>query len=202
MRYRLFFVLFSVLISLIAYGQDGQNSVITSDEVGNSYDFSILYKSTNVRVNKKVCYYWYRNGLLKSNTGNYTANLLHGKFEKFDCRGNLCEKGNFKYGTKDGIWSYWEANGKIQKEEQWKSGFLTLRRSFKNDTIVEEPYRNNVLHGKKSAMVDGHVILSQRYKDGRLILIKKKGHSFLPKFIKKIKKKKVIKQPVDAAAKK
>ena len=98
---------------------------------------------------KKVCYYWYRNGLLKFNIGNYTANLLHGKFEKFDYKGNLCEKGNFKYGAKDGIWSYWEANGKVQKEEQWKSGFLTLRRSVKNDTIVEEPYRDNLLHGEK-----------------------------------------------------
>lgn len=198
MRKRWFIVVFSVLTALVAHGQEGQNSVITSDEAGNSFDFGILYKQINIRVNKNVCYYWYRNGILKYNTGDYTANLLHGKFEKFDFKGNLREKGNFKYGAKDGNWSYWDAKGNTQKEEQWQSGFLTLRRSMANDTIVEEPYRNNLLHGEKIILINGHVTLSQRYKNGKIV--KKREHAFFPKLRKS--KKKVTTKPVDAVTKK
>ena len=93
-------LIFSLIVSIVVSGQDFQNSVITSDEAGNSYDFRILYKNVNIHVKENVCYYWYRNGLLRFNVGNYTANLLHGRFEKFDFKGNLREKGILSMGPK------------------------------------------------------------------------------------------------------
>ena len=157
-----------LVMSFVSLGQDFKYSMISSDESGNTYDFRILYKNVNIQLNQDVCYYWYRNGRLGFNMGNYSANLLDGKYEKFDLKGKLCEKGNFKFGTKDGNWTYWDTNGNIKKEERWNKGYLKLKRSIDKDSVVVENYKNNLLHGTRSVQKNGQILLSQQYKKGKL----------------------------------
>ena len=44
---------------------------------------------------------------------NYFDDKLHGEFSIFDLKGNLIESGEYKLGFRDGEWSTYEYNKKI-----------------------------------------------------------------------------------------
>ena len=47
------------------------------------------------------------------NLSNYFDDKLHGEFSIFDLKGNLIESGEYKLGFRDGEWSTYEYNKKI-----------------------------------------------------------------------------------------
>lgn len=149
-------------------GQKGQVVATLYDDGAHTCNIHILYNQVRKKTNGQVIYYWYRNGHIQSNTGNYSGSLLHGDFEKFSYSGSLREKGSFRFGTKDGGWQYWDNGGKIQKEEHWKEGFLKYRRTRQNDTLViSEFFRDNSLHKKIAAIPGDSVISKQKYRNGK-----------------------------------
>ena len=150
----------------------GQTRKIAStiyDDGVYTCDIHILYDQVNFRPNKGVCYYWYRNGHIHFNTGNYSGNLLHGGFEKFSYSGSLKEKGNFKLGTKDGRWLFWNGRGETIKEELWEKGFLKFRSTRQNDTIISEFFRDNALRRKIVSEAANRVISKEKCRDGILV---------------------------------
>jgi len=50
--------------------------------------------------------------------------LLHGSCQKFFHTGELLEKGEVKYGLKDGQWRTWHPNGRLKRVETWRRGVL------------------------------------------------------------------------------
>jgi len=149
-------------------GQKGQVVATLYDDGVHTCNIHILYNQVRKKTNGQVIYYWYRNGHIQYNTGNYSGSLLHGDFEKFSYSGSLREKGSFRFGTKEGGWQYWDNSGKIQKEEHWKEGFLKYRRTRQNDTLVISGFfRSNILHKEITAVPGGQVISKQKYRDGK-----------------------------------
>lgn len=166
-------LLLPLTLSLTGHlAEAGQTRKIVStiyDDGVYTCDIHILYDQVNFRPNKGVYYYWYRNGHIHFNSGNYSGNLLHGEFEKFNYSGSLKEKGSFKLGTKDDRWLYWNSRGEIFKEELWKRGFLKLRRTRQNDTIISEFFRDNALYRKTVSDAANRFISKEKYRDGILV---------------------------------
>ena len=148
------------------YGQNAHTGSIVFDEDGFSFDIRVLYTPVEMKTLPKVNYSWYRNGSLKSTMGDYSGNLLHGKYEKFDSYGNLLVKGDFQYGVKNGQWKYWDSLGVIHTEETWKKGFLLQRISVDKDIITLEPFKNNRLHGKVIKKRNDELVSSLKYRKG------------------------------------
>lgn len=166
-------LILSTALSTAVRGQKGQVVASFYDDGVYTCNINILYDQVDLRTHKQVFYYWYRNGHINFNSGNYSGNLLHGQFEKFSYSGSLKEKGSFKLGTKDGNWQYWNNQGEIQKEERWKKGFLKCRRSWQNDTVTTELFRNNSLKAKIITGAHDKVISRERYSEGTPVPAKK-----------------------------
>ncbi len=164
------FLMLNLAGQLAGSGQTRQIVSTIYDDGVYTCDIHILYDQINFRPDKGVYYYWYRNGHINFNSGNYSGNLLHGEFEKFSYSGSLKEKGNFKLGTKDGRWLFWNGRGETVKEELWERGFLKSRRTRQNDTIISEFFRDNVLRRKiVSEPANEEIISKQKYRDGKLV---------------------------------
>ncbi len=149
------------------YAQDVHTGSVVFDKNGFSFDIRVLYENTEIKTLPNVNYYWYRNGELKSTIGDFSGNILHGKYEKFDADGNLRAKGDFLYGVKNGKWKYWNNRGTIDTEEFWKKGFLVERISINDSTITIQPFKNNVLHGKVVQRKNNELISSVKYYQGK-----------------------------------
>ena len=166
-------MILSLILHNAALGQKRQVAATLYDDGVHTCNINILYDQVDLRTHKGVFYYWYRNGHINFNSGNYSGNLLHGQFEKFSYSGSLKEKGSFKLGTKDGNWQYWNNKGEIQKEERWEKGFLKCRRSWQNDTVTTELFRNNKLIAKAITGANDKIISMERFRKGTLVPAKK-----------------------------
>ena len=71
--------------------------------------------------NRKT-YYWYKAQKVIGTQGGSSGQLLHGLFESFYSNKQLCEKGSYLKGLKNGGWNYWRADGTLLKQEHWKKG--------------------------------------------------------------------------------
>ncbi len=149
-----------------AVGQEGQTGSVVYDQGGYTYDITVLYGKPDIKPRYNIIYHWYRNGSLKTTIGDYSGNLLHGSYEKFDGLGRLRTKGKFSLGAKQGVWKSWDFQGKVKAIEKWKNGYLKSRTTFMNDTIKIEPFQDNLLHGKVTKIVNEKVVDSMKYKDG------------------------------------
>jgi antitoxin component YwqK of YwqJK toxin-antitoxin module len=93
-------------------------------------------------------YYWYSKGIINSNTGGYSGNLLHGYYKAFQ-NNILIESGNYHFGLREGKWIKWYKSGKIEKICSWEKGlprgeFI----SYKEDGTIRQSVRNR---GKTSS---------------------------------------------------
>ena len=164
----IFLLMLSLMGQLAGSGQTRKIVSTIYDDGVYTCDIHILYDQVNFKPEKGVYYYWYRNGHIHFNSGNYSGNLLHGEFEKFSYPGSLKEKGHFKLGTKDGRWLFWTSRGEIFKEELWKRGFLKSRTILQNDTIISEFFRDNVLRRKIVSEAANRVISKEKFRNGKL----------------------------------
>ena len=179
------FLAFLLLVSCYnpVKAQENYLGTVIYDEGGYTFEISVLYDQVSLKTSPGIFYYWYKNGRLKSTLGEYSGNLLHGKYERFDGFGNLRTKGNFTYGKKDGGWRNWSSKGIPEVIETWKNGYLKKRIIYQNDTVVVEPFRDNALHGKVIEFFDNEKVKTTRYKKGDII--QKKKITLFPKKQKK-----------------
>lgn len=93
--------------------QDGlamQFTVLDSDEKGiRNYD-------------PAKTYYWYKSQVVLGTQGGSSGQLLHGLFESFYDNKQLCQKGQYVKGLKQGEWNHWRRDGTLIKTEHWSAG--------------------------------------------------------------------------------
>jgi len=164
------------------------------------------YKEDCVVVLKKVkpslnsTYFWYKSNEIHQSKGDYSGDLLQGKYVRHYITNELAEKGNFSYGLKKGEWKSWFKNGKLKTIAHWKKGELSGKYFLHNDS-GELLLKGKYLKGKKVRMwidyVQKDTIL---YKKGVVFLKKIKDTNVVGKklffkrmFKKKKKKEKIIK---------
>ena len=162
---------FIFILTFVSFASSGQSEIswgttVEKDEF--TYDIHLTTTPLPVKTVKDISYYWVRDGLLKSTSGNYSGYLLHGLFEKFDTKDNLIEKGTFLYGAKHGNWTEWNIDIVI-KEDVWDEGFLIKRKILQNDTVIMENYKKNKLNGMRTVSVKEKIIFKERYRNGEII---------------------------------
>jgi len=101
---------------------------------------TIIYKEDCTVVLKKVkpslnkTYFWYKSNEIHQSKGDYSGNLLQGKYVKHYITNELAEKGVFSYGLKKGEWKSWFKNGKLKAIDNWRDGKLSGKYFLHNDS--------------------------------------------------------------------
>lgn len=135
-------------------------------------DFNIIEtKSFKSKLNDSVVYYSFFQGDIVGNKGSYYGNLLHGDYVKLLDTGKIEEQGQYRFGTKNGKWKYWNSNGELKRIENWKNGLLNGD-YWKQDSLgnrYEINYKNNVKNSEK-IQIDS-LVITRKYKKGYLIKI-------------------------------
>lgn len=157
---------FFVICVLGAFAEKPLTHSATTEENGRVYQYSIVYQEISIKVKPFVTYFWHRNGQLRSTTGDYSGNVLHGVSQEFDKSGRLMEKGTYHYGTKDGIWKSWDRNGKIIRLEKWNRGLLCWRKSYDGPRYTLENFKKNQLNGRKIIWSAGQKKSIEHFKNG------------------------------------
>lgn len=118
-------------------------------------------------------YYWFENGNINFTQGDFSGKLLNGEYLVYYKNGELKEKGNFKFGVKEGIWKDWFLNGYLHsisfykwglKYGKWEEFDSTGKLSLKGNC------KNNLKHGKwieYNNLKNNYEI--KKYKKGQLI---------------------------------
>ncbi len=82
----------------------------------------VLIKREEIEAQGSLEYFWYKKGVIKSNIGGFTGELLHGSYIIFDNNQNMITKGQIEKGLKTGAWKKWDSEGKLISTEEYKSG--------------------------------------------------------------------------------
>jgi len=194
----LLITLFQAIIPFIAFAQEFEPVKENMEIVVTSKDsiqrIHIQTAAKDVSMENDVVYYWYANNRVNYNRGGYTGKLLHGLYSVFNKDGKLVILGQFKQGTKIGIWKFWD-KGILLRQEAWKKGKLHGK-VFEYDPsgkiVKASPYKHGLLDGKELIYEQDTVII-HKYKNGKMIVAKIKK----PKKEKKIEPKKKEAKPAD-----
>ncbi len=87
-------------------------------------DFYISSTQKKINYTDTLYYHWFKSQKLHITQGGSAGNLLHGNFQKFHTNGQLAERGEFKYGLKDGEWMTWYESGELKSKLIYKKGIL------------------------------------------------------------------------------
>lgn len=128
--------------------QDGlamQFTVLDSDEKGiRKYD-------------PAKTYYWYKSQVVLGTQGGSSGQLLHGLFESFYDNKQLCQKGEYTKGLKQGEWNYWRRDGTLVKTEHWSAGRQTGEQLDYTDKGILR--KRTVIHGRKTTSYAGDTLV-------------------------------------------
>ena len=89
----------------------------------NSYHIECLHTKKVIPTNPDLVYCWYMQRQLHESQGCYSGYLLHGSYTVYTDN-RIVIKGNYKNGIKDGLWIYLNSNGRTERQERWKDGYL------------------------------------------------------------------------------
>ncbi len=147
------------------------------------YRFTVLAVSEEKPELEKT-YTWYMKNSILVTQGNYSGKLLHGTYTKYYCKTNqLAEKGDYKYGLKEGIWSEWNSNGTFLSNVTYKKGLKKGKAIFYDSSgnIIEKcSFKDDKKHGKSYSYVNGVEQKTVKYKNG-IVKEKKTLFGFLKK---------------------
>jgi antitoxin component YwqK of YwqJK toxin-antitoxin module len=142
------------------------------------YRFTVVAVSKEKPQSEKT-YTWYMKNAVLVTQGNYSGKLLHGTYTKYYCKTNqLAEKGDYKYGLKEGVWQEWNSNGTLSSNVTYKKGVKKGEAVFYDSSgnIVEKCiFKNDKKHGKSYTYVNGIEQKPVTYKKG---VIKEKKSLF------------------------
>jgi len=83
-------------------------------------------------------YFWYNEQSgIKSTKGGSGGQLLHGKYQYFDEKGNLVKEANYNLGLEHGLSRTWEENGNIKETFKFNYGICTYLK-----TQIADGYSN------------------------------------------------------------
>jgi antitoxin component YwqK of YwqJK toxin-antitoxin module len=141
---KLLLLLFNVSLSFIVYSQSKIVTIATESKTIEYTDgrenFNICKANQVVIFKEDLEYYWYNEfSKIKSSKGGAGGNLLHGRYQLFDEKGNLSHEVNFYLGLKDGIEKYWDTIGKIKETFKYNKGKMVYSKfnSENGENIIE-----------------------------------------------------------------
>jgi hypothetical protein len=133
-------------------------------------------------------YYWYSGNQVHITQGGYSGKLLNGHYNEYYLNKNLKEQGEYKTGLKTGLWRSWNESGNLAQVVNWKDGL----RSGEFSTYDESgklkqagTYAHDQLHGKLITYISKDSTLTEKYKDGTLVVHKAKLQG-KPSFLQKL----------------
>jgi len=89
----------------------------------NFYHIECLHTKKEIPTNPDLVYCWYMQRQLHESQGCYSGYLLNGSYIMYTDN-RIMIKGYYKNGVKDGLWIYLNANGRTERQERWKDGYL------------------------------------------------------------------------------
>jgi len=95
-------------------------------------DCTVVLKKVNPSLNRT--YFWYKSNEIHQSKGDYSGNLLQGKYVRHYITNELAEKGIFSFGLKKGEWKSWYKNGSLKAINNWKKGELSGKCFLHNDS--------------------------------------------------------------------
>lgn len=127
-----------LLGSVAVYAQEPLKDFYLSHSLkqeNEQYQFKVLDddKRGVFFYKKDRFYYWYKAQRVLATQGGASGVLLHGEFESFYTNKQLCRKGEFRKGLKDGEWLYWREDGTLLKTERWHKGKLAGTEKYYNE---------------------------------------------------------------------
>lgn len=149
-----FIFLFSIVLTLQTIAQKQKRDILHTTSFEATRADTLVrsrYSITQVKSNldNTISYYWFYDGQINVNQGNYVNKPLHGDYMMYNMDNMLIEKGYFKFGAKQGIWTRWRLSGKL---------------------LYIKKYRKGKLHGvTRLYNEDGVLIYKQKYRRGELI---------------------------------
>lgn len=102
-------------------------------------------------------YYWYKAQRVLGTQGGSSGQLLHGLFESFYGNKQLCEKGTYCKGLKDGEWNHWRTDGTLISKEHWSNGRQHGTQLYYDEQ--GEIYKTTIIRGKKATTNSGDSLI-------------------------------------------
>jgi len=135
----------------------------------------VIKRDIEIKLNKKLDYYWYAFDKIRKNQGEFSGQLLNGKYRMYVGDYMLVESGLFDMGLKTGVWTKWDENGVISQLSKYKNGRKQgACQYFKNGKLYkEEEYNNGLLDGKVT-IYKGDNVITEKYNNGNVIIKKDK----------------------------
>ncbi|ASS47979.1 MAG: hypothetical protein A3D31_01190 [Candidatus Fluviicola riflensis] len=159
MRYIIYFALFIGSLHCSAQKIEDYSLKHSMKQDGLSMTFTVLdsdEKGIKHYDNRKI-YYWYKSQTVLGTQGGSAGQLLHGAYESFYANKQLCEKGSYTKGLKNGEWNYWQKNGKLVKTEYWSNGRQSGEQIYYSKT--GDVQKRVVIHGKKITEQSGDTLI-------------------------------------------
>jgi antitoxin component YwqK of YwqJK toxin-antitoxin module len=137
-------ILFLLMSSALVFAQQTPLKINTTSKTINYEDgiakFYICNLNQAVSFKEELEYTWYNEfSLINSSKGGAGGNLLHGKRQFFDLRGNLINETNYYLGLKDGDEKIWDEKGTLKTIHKYDKGKLIYAKfkSNNSDDIIE-----------------------------------------------------------------
>lgn len=141
---KILILIFNSSLSVMVYSQSKIVTIATESKTIEYTDgrenFNICKAKQVVIFKEDLEYYWYNEfSKIKSSKGGAGGNLLHGRYQLFDEKGNLSHEVNFYLGLKDGVEKHWDSIGKIKETYKFNKGEMVYSKfkSEKSDNIIE-----------------------------------------------------------------
>jgi hypothetical protein len=187
LRLQTFCILLWVLPSSIMYGQSLDNMLKTLNTTqvtyahGDSIEvITIIKEKRDFKVLNDRFYYWYSNNQIKSTAGGYAGKVLDGDYRLFNRNKDLLQAGHYKLGLRTGEWKSWYTNGVIAKQERWRRGIPEgpFIENYPSGLLKRSGmYKRGLLHGKVYQYSSSGQALTEKYRNGELIVPKTKKNN-------------------------
>jgi antitoxin component YwqK of YwqJK toxin-antitoxin module len=131
-------------------------------------------------------YYWFKSQKVLVTQGGSSGSLLDGLYESFYKNNQLAEKGLFKKGLKEGVWTSWNPKGVLIHQEKWSKGRQVGKQVYYSENgIIQKTviYKSNqtqiiardttIIKSKKTVLTTindstGKLIAQSRYSNSLL----------------------------------
>lgn len=155
------------------FGQSQLLHKISYSDTKGSYSFYIrIGKDEPVKLKDELMYYWFNEGAVRQNKGDFSGSLLQGTYERTSHEGQLLEKGNFNQGLKDGTWKSWNKYGDLVKIVNWEKGLKNgayFSYDQPSDIEVRTTYKNGRIEGWYVQQQNDSIVSRVKYRKGKLV---------------------------------
>ena len=115
-----------LILSVFIFAQEKTRRIPFTTKEGVKALVEIDNVNKKIKPKTEYTYFWFKSKTILSTQGAYQGHLLHGLYQENYSSKQLKIQGYYKYGLKNGTWSYWDEQGKLTEQENWKKGVLQI----------------------------------------------------------------------------